>query len=229
MARSAPKRVVMCTCVATSCGVPLYWKPPDAAVQPLGVLAHDDEVDVLRALVLERAVDARVELHRPQVDVLVELEAQPQQDALLEDARRDVRVPDGAEVDGVEPAQLLEDGVGQDLAGPHVALAAEVELREVELDAGPAPSSTFSPSRDDLGAGAVAGEDGYAVGHGKRERGNGRWVIGGEFSRGGGLRGRRCGRAGKSQCWRDVLDVILVGIREGRYAYEVGDKRWRIS
>ena len=48
---------------------------------------------------------------------------------LLEDTGRDVRVPDGAEVDRVEPAQLFEDGVGQDVARLLVALAPQIELR----------------------------------------------------------------------------------------------------
>ena len=41
----------------------------------------------------------------------------------------DVRVADRAEEDRVEAAQLVEDGVGQDLAGAQVALAAEVVVR----------------------------------------------------------------------------------------------------
>ena len=75
-----------------------------AGVEALGVLADDDEVDLLGSLVAERRVDAGVELDRAQVDVEVELEAQAQQDALLEDAGLDVGVADGAEQDGVEAA-----------------------------------------------------------------------------------------------------------------------------
>ena len=168
---------------------PLVLEAAHAAVQPLGVLAHDDEVDVRGALVLQRAVDARVELDGAQVDVLVELEAQAEQQVLLENAGRDVRVADGAEVDGVEAAQLLKDGVGEDIARLLVALAAEIELLEVELDAGGVEH--LQPLADDLRAGAVAGEDGYAVGHGKGERRKEKWVIEGEFSRGDWLGGRR--------------------------------------
>ena len=54
-----------------------------------------------------------IELDRAQVDVLVQLEAQPQQDALLQDARLHVRVADGAQVDGVEAAQLLHGASGR--------------------------------------------------------------------------------------------------------------------
>ena len=42
-----------------------------AHVQVLRVLPHHDEIDVLWSLVLERAVDARVQLDRPQVDIEV--------------------------------------------------------------------------------------------------------------------------------------------------------------
>src|SRR5439155_15605858 len=160
---------------------PLVLEAAHAAVQPLSVLAHDDEIDVRRALVLERAVDARIELDGAQVDVLVELEAQAEEDALLEDARFDVGVADGAEIDGIEAAQLLEDGVWKDVAGLLVALAAEVEVLEVELDA--SGGEDLQALADDFGASAVAGEDGYAVGHGNRELGTGRRVIGGEVSK----------------------------------------------
>src|SRR6185503_11211956 len=78
-----------------------------ARVQPLGVLAHDDEVDVLGPLVLERRVDARIELDGPKVDVEVELEARAEEDALLEDARLHVGVADGAEQDRVELPQVV--------------------------------------------------------------------------------------------------------------------------
>ena len=61
----------------------------------------------LRALVLQRRVDARVELHGPQVDVLIQLETQSQQNALLQNAGLHVRVADGAEEDGVVTGQLF--------------------------------------------------------------------------------------------------------------------------
>ena len=143
----------------------LVLEAAHAAVQPLGVLADDDEVDVVRALVLQRAVDAGVELHRAQVDVLVELEAQAQEQALLEDAGLHVRVADGAEVDGVEAAQLLEHRVRQDVAGLHVALAAEVVVLEVELEAELRLRrfEHLQPLADDLRPGAVAGQHRYPI------------------------------------------------------------------
>ena len=74
----------------------------------------------------------RVELHGPQVDVLVQLEAQAQEDALLEDARLHVGMSDGAEVDRVEPAERVHRVVGERLAGLQVLFAAPVEVGEGE-------------------------------------------------------------------------------------------------
>ena len=78
----------------------------------------------LGPLVLQRRVHAGVELHRAEVDVLVQLEPQPQQQALFQDARGDLRVADGAEVDGVERAQLGDLLVGDDGDGLAVRVAA---------------------------------------------------------------------------------------------------------
>ena len=76
--------------MATSCGVPLNMKAARAGVKPLGVLADDDEINVLRPLVLERAILRAVKLHGAEIDVLLQLEAQAQQDALFQDAGLDL-------------------------------------------------------------------------------------------------------------------------------------------
>jgi len=104
----------------------LVGEAAPARVEALVVLPHHHEVDVLGPLVLQRAFHARVELHRAQVDVLLQLEAQAQQQALLEHARSHVGVADRAEQDGVEAPQLLDRSVRQHLAGAQVTLAAEV-------------------------------------------------------------------------------------------------------
>ena len=131
--------------------MPFIDDAADAGVEVAGVLAHDDVVDVLGPLVLERRLDAREEPDRAQVDVLVEREARLQQDALLEDAGLHVGVADGAEQDRVVLAQLL-DGTLSGRVSPVrlVALAAEVEVRQVELEAelrAAAASRTFTASR----------------------------------------------------------------------------------
>ncbi|GAB4002330.1 hypothetical protein GCM10029992_40220 [Glycomyces albus] len=60
-----------------------------AGVEALGALADDHEVDVAGLDVGQRGGRARVEATGPQVDVLIEFEAEPQQQAAFEDARRD--------------------------------------------------------------------------------------------------------------------------------------------
>ena len=74
----------------------------------------------------QRAAHAGVEPGRAQVDVVVELEAQPQQQPALEDARRHARVADRAEQDRVVLAQLVEHRVRQQLAGALPARGTEV-------------------------------------------------------------------------------------------------------
>ena len=130
-----------------------------ADVGPLGALADDDEVEPLARHVLgERAGDAGEELGRAQVDVVVERKAKGEQHAPLEDAGGDARVADGAEEDAVVAAQLLDDGVGQGLAGAVPAGRAEVVLGGAEVDAGGAED--LQALRDNLGADAVAADDG---------------------------------------------------------------------
>ena len=113
-------------------------------------------------------LDAGEQLHRPQVDVLIELEPQFQQQALFQDARLHVGMADGAEVDGVELPELVDAAGGQRFAGLQVALAAPVEvLRFVgelfELADGGQDLEGFGGH---FGTGAVAGNDGqFERGH----------------------------------------------------------------
>ncbi len=106
----------------------------DAGVEPLVVLADDDEVNVLGLLVLERAEALVVEFDRAQVDVLLQLEAGAEQDALFQDARLHVGMADGAEQDGRELPQFRQHAVRQRLAGAQIALAAQVVVRVVQLE-----------------------------------------------------------------------------------------------
>ncbi len=88
-------------------GRALVLEAAHARVEPLGVLANHDEVDVFRALVLEWTVHARIQLHWAKVDVLVHPEADAQQDTYLQRPRWHVWVADSPQVDGVEAPQLL--------------------------------------------------------------------------------------------------------------------------
>ena len=136
-----------------------------AGVGAAGVFADDDVVDVLGALVPERRLDAGVELHGAEVDVLVEGEAQLEQEALLEDAGLDAGVADGAEEEGVVLLEGGDLGVVDDLAGLEVAFAAEVVVLELEAE-----SVELGGRLEDLdafanhfGAGAVAADDADVV------------------------------------------------------------------
>ena len=65
--------------------------------------------------------------------MVVEGEAELEQEAALQDAGRDRRVADRAEQDGVVLLQRVEVGVGEGLTGGVVAPGAEVELLGLQL------------------------------------------------------------------------------------------------
>ena len=114
--------------------------------------------------------DARVELGRAQVDVVLQGEPDRQQHAALEDAARDARVADGAEQDRVVALQLVQDAVGQRLAGGVPAAGAEVVLGRGDLRAARRRDGLedLEPLGDDLGADPVAADDGEVEGVGHR-------------------------------------------------------------
>ena len=89
-------------------GRPLAGEAAGADVEVLVVLADDDHVDVVGPLALDRRLDARVEPDRAEVDVLVEVEPEPEQDPLLEDARRHAGMPDRAQEDRVAAPEVVE-------------------------------------------------------------------------------------------------------------------------
>ena len=72
------------------------------SVSALGVFPDDGEVD------RDAGADAGRGDEGAQVDVQVQLEAQPQQETPLEHARRDLGRADRAEQDGVEGPQLVQ-------------------------------------------------------------------------------------------------------------------------
>ncbi len=98
---------------------------------------------------------------RPLVDVQVELEAHLEQQPPLDDAGRHGGRPDRTEEDGVERTQLVERGVGQDLAVAEVALATEVELDGVDRHAG--RPDDLERLGGDLRSDAVTSDDGDAM------------------------------------------------------------------
>src|SRR5690606_11917345 len=112
--------------------------PAHAAVLALGVLAHDDHVDLAgltrRAIAADhRCGDPGHEARGAQVDVLIELAAEHEQRAPQRDVIGHLVGPaHGAEVDGVVAADLLLPVVGQHLPVLfEVIAAAEVEMIEL--------------------------------------------------------------------------------------------------
>ena len=79
--------------------------PADADIEPLGVLAEDDEVDVVWPAVLERTETLVEQPHRPVVDVEVELEARAEQDVARVAIVGHARIAKRADEDRVEAAQ----------------------------------------------------------------------------------------------------------------------------
>jgi len=104
----------------------------NADVEVLGVLAHDHEVYVLGALVLERGPDPLQQLDRPQIDILVEVEAHGQEYPLLQYAWADPRVPDSSQEDCPVFRQLFEGLLGDQLARFQVVLRSQRVLLPVQ-------------------------------------------------------------------------------------------------
>ncbi len=119
--------------MATSSAVPLR-EATGADIEVFVVLADDDHVDVVGLFALDRAFDAGEELNGAEVDILVKVEAEPQEDSFLEHTGGHARVADRAEQDRVAGSQAVDLGVGQDLAGPKVAFTAKVERSRLERD-----------------------------------------------------------------------------------------------
>jgi hypothetical protein len=95
---------------------------------------------------------------------VVELEAEPEQQAALEHAAGHARVADRAEQDRVVPPDLLEHRVGKRLAGAVPAPRAEVVVRLVDADPGGGRAEYLERLGGHLGADAVAANDGQPDG-----------------------------------------------------------------
>ena len=71
----------------------------------------------------------------PLVDVKIELETHLQQQAALDDARWNFRCADRAQQDAIEPTELIEHRIAEDLAVAQVARPAQIEVGGVDVDA----------------------------------------------------------------------------------------------
>ena len=128
-------------------GSALLEEAADADVEPLGVLAKDDQADVAFGAVAKRGQTIVEQFHRPGVDVEIELEAQAQQNVggVLIDGH--ARVAQRAEEDGVEFIAKHFDGAGgQRDAFPEVLVGAPVELDELDVAAGSGSGRLAAPS-----------------------------------------------------------------------------------
>src|SRR6185369_9094141 len=101
-------------------------KSPGPGIKAFVIFANHYEIDVLRFLVLQGAETLVIEFNRAEVDVLLQLEPGAQEDAFLQDTRLDVRVPDGAEQNGGELAQLLQDTIRQNFTRLQIAFATDI-------------------------------------------------------------------------------------------------------
>src|SRR5437588_1475009 len=118
----------------------LALAPPEEAaahfrIFALGVLAHDDEVDLPRRAAGQRRRHAGQEPDGPQVDVLIELPADGDEQSPERDVIGHARPAHRAELDGVVLADLLEAVLRHHPAGLEVPRAAPVERLPLEGDA----------------------------------------------------------------------------------------------
>jgi hypothetical protein len=146
-------------------GGPLACDSSGAYVQIFIVLADDQHVDVGWALAPDRRLHALIELHRPEIDILLKIEPKPQQDTLLEDSRRHARVPYRTQENGVAAPQTILDRVGQDLSCRQEPFAAQVESLELELN-GDQPGYVVKNGqslRDHFGTDSVSWDDADSV------------------------------------------------------------------
>ncbi len=115
-------------------GRALLLHPAKTRVQARRILADHHEIDVFRALVLDRGLNVRIQLDRPQVDVLVQFKTRPKENALFQNAGFHVRMTDRAQQNRVVLAEFVQRGIRENLARRQVAVAAEIVIRGIQGD-----------------------------------------------------------------------------------------------
>ena len=100
--RVTPTRVKIATSVPTSSGRPRCDASAVAGILAFGILAHDHPVEIARTDIAQRRRDARQDLGRPHIGVLVEALADRQPQPPERDVVGHVGRADRAEIDGVE-------------------------------------------------------------------------------------------------------------------------------
>ncbi len=146
----------------------------DPGVLALGVLAHEEHVDVARPAAGERAGHALQQPHRPHVGPEVEALPDLEDQAPERDVVGDVGPADGAHQDRVDRPELLDRIGGHHRAVLQPVIRAPVELAPFDLERELVEAE--ARLRDDLGADAVARQQCDAVCHCRdpSERGTGR-------------------------------------------------------
>ena len=137
-----------------------------AGVFTLGVLAHDQPVDVLGRDVGERRFEARQDARRADVGVLVEALADGEAKLPEADVIGYARIAGRAEVDGIEGLELIGGALRHHAAVGDVVIAAPGEARERQLEAAGAlreGGQHLLAGGNDLLADAVAGNGRDAV------------------------------------------------------------------
>jgi hypothetical protein len=115
---------------------PGFEAAADAHVEPLGVLAKDDEVHGGGRLPFQRAEPLVEQLHRPVVDVEIELEARAEQDVARMAVVGHARIAERADEDRVELVAQHRIAVRRHRdAGLQVVLGAPRQHLEIEARA----------------------------------------------------------------------------------------------
>src|SRR5579875_126431 len=132
-----------------------------AGVGTLGALPHHEEIDLLRLDVGKRRAHTGKQLDRAEVDVVVEFEAQAQEQTAFQHTARHARVADRAEEDRVMGAQFVKHGVRQGLPGCMPPPRAKVVLGPLDLqrESGGDRVEHFQSFGHHLRPDAVAGDD----------------------------------------------------------------------
>ena len=132
----------------------------DADVEVLRVLADHERVQLPAAPGPDRQRNARVAPRGAQIDVLVEVEAQVEQDSPFEDSRTHARVSDSPEQQRVASGHFVDRRIGQNLAGLQVMSRAERVVRPFDAEgmSGGRRLDDLPGFRDDLGSDAVSRE-----------------------------------------------------------------------
>ncbi|OPZ70862.1 MAG: hypothetical protein BWY82_01918 [Verrucomicrobia bacterium ADurb.Bin474] len=144
----------------------LHREAACSAVHVTRILTDHHVVNVLRALVLERSFHPREKLNRTQIDVLVELETQTQQNALLQNTRLHVRMPNRPEKNRIIATKLLNHRIRKNFSFFQETLTPNIILMQLhpKIILGRNRMKHFYGFTGDFGTSPVSGNSGDFVG-----------------------------------------------------------------